>query len=113
MNRIKINSQLYRNMKPVTFHCFTKKQDIELFLPDFLGEFIAFGYNVEQDQFWAKKQCKNGPIYINISIINLGYCDSKVQVKTLYGNQKDVEKEIKQLYDKIIEYTKIIDEISE
>ena len=113
MINIKTYAHLYRNLKPVVFHCFTGKQDIELFLPDFLRGFVAFGYTVNEDIFWAKKQCKNGPIYININIINLGYCDSKVQVKTLYGNQKDVEKEIKQLYDKIIEYTKIIDEISE
>ena len=84
-------------MKPVAFHCFTKKQDIELFLPDFLRGFVAFGYTVDEDLFWAKKQCKNGPIYINISVINLGYCYSNIQIKTLYGNQKDVEKEVKQL----------------
>lgn len=112
MNRIKINSQLYRNMKPVTFHCFTKKQDIELFLPDFLGEFIAFGYNVDQDQFWAKKQCKNGPIYINIGVINLGHCYSNIQIKAHYGNQKDIEKVIKQMYNKIMEYSEVLDEMT-
>ncbi len=112
MKSIKLNYQLYRNMKPVAFYCFTKKQDIELFLPDFLGEFIAFGYNVDDDQFWAKKQCKNGPIYINIGVINLGHCYSNVQIKTNYGNQKDVEIVIKQLYDKIMEYSEVFDEMT-
>ena len=113
MINIKTYIHLYRNLKPVAFHCFTGKQDIELFLPDFLRGFIAFGYTVDEDTFWAKKQCRNGPIYINISVINLGYSDSKIQIKTLYGNQNDVEKEIKQLYNKIMEYSKVLDEISE
>ena len=113
MINLKTCSHLYRNIKPIAFHCFTKKQDIELFLPDFLRGFNAFGYTVDEDMFWAKKQCKNGLIYISISVMNLGCCDSKVQIKTLYGNQMDVEKEIKKLYDKIIEYTKIIDEMPE
>jgi hypothetical protein len=113
MINLRLNAHLYRNMKPVAFHCFTKKQDIELFLPDFLRGFVAFGYSVDEDIFWAKKQCKNGPIHINISVINLGYCDSRVQIKTLYGTQKDIEKEIKHLYDKIMEYSKVLDEITE
>ena len=113
MINLKKCSHLYRNMKPVAFHCFTKKQDIELFLPDLLRGFNAFGYTVDEDMFWAKKQCKNGPIYISISVINVGFCDSNVKFETLYGNQKDVENEIKQIYDKIIEYSKVLDEMSE
>ena len=113
MINIKTYVHLYRNIKPVAFHCFAGKQDIELFLPDFLRGFMAFGYTVDEDMFWAKKQCKHGPIYISISVINLGYSDSKVQIKTLYGNQTDVEKEIKQLYNKIIEYSKVLDEMPE
>lgn len=111
MNSIKLNANLYKNIKPVSFHCFIKKQDIELFLPDFLGEFVAFGYNVDEDQFWAKKQCKNGLIYISISVINLGHCYSNIKIKTFYGNQREVEKEIKQLYNKIMEYSEILDEM--
>jgi hypothetical protein len=111
MINIKKNLHLFLNLKPIVFHCFTSKCDIELFLPDFLKGFSAFGYNVIEDTFWAKKQCKSGPIYININIFNLGFCDSNVQIKTLYGNQKDVEVEVKKIYDKIKEYSAILHEI--
>jgi hypothetical protein len=111
MINLKNYSQMCLNVRPIAFHCFTKKQDIELFLPDFLRSFIAFGYNVDEDIFWAKKKCKYGLIYINISINYLGYCDSNVQIKTLYGNQKDVENEVKILYNNILEYSKILDEL--
>jgi hypothetical protein len=111
MNITKLNYQLYRNMKPVLFHCFSKKQDIEKLLPEFLRGFYAYGYNVDEDQFLVKKQCKNGPIYISISVINLGHCYSNVKIKTFYGNQKDIEKEIKQLHNKIMEYSELLDEI--
>ena len=96
--------------KPINFRCFTRKQDIELFLPDFLRGYNVFGYNKNEDTFWAKKQCKNSYIYISINILKLSIRESNVEIITLCGFKTDVEKEVKIIYDKIIEYSNILED---
>lgn len=110
MNITKELMRYHTHINPIQFHCFANKQDIELFIPEFFESFNVFGYTKNEDTYWAKKQCKTSNIFITIEILNLGIRDSDIKIKTIFGDKPDIEKEIKQIYSKIIEYSNILDE---